>query len=290
MEFTLAYLGDVAEFVNSNVTIVAAPARAQQRRAGSPRSQFGISYQDANCQEANWRYARAGEATLHGGSDGLLDILAFSISPQGIDMRIPSVLKTLLGIVGAAALLGTAHGQATAPPAQQPAATTSSATGSLSKADQKFVMDIARGNLAEIEIAKLALSKSQNDQVKTFAQQMIDDHTKAQAEVEKLASAKGVTMPSEPDKKHKALLDKLSALSGDAFDKAYWAQAGIADHKKMHSLLASAQAKAKDPDVKALAAKLMPTVDQHLKAAQQISSAKGTSKNAKPSASTAAGK
>lgn len=150
--------------------------------------------------------------------------------------------------------------------------------GALSKADQKIVMDMARGNMAEIEMAKLAQSKSQNDQVKTFAQQMIDDHTKALAEVQQLATTKGVTLPTELDKKHKAAADKLAGQSGEAFDKAYMAQSGVSDHKKMHSMLASAEKRAKDPDVKALAARIMPTVDQHLKAAQQLKpSAMGTS-------------
>jgi putative membrane protein len=253
---------------------------------------------------ANWRYAPAGEATLGKVQMTFLILLSFQSHPQEIDMRIPTVLKTLLGIAGAAAVLGTAQGQATAPgqatppgqagsrgqataPAgQQPSAAGATATaGSLSKADQKMLMDMAQGNMAEVETAKLAQSKSQNDQVKTFAQQMIDDHTKALAEVQQLASSKGVTLPTEPDKKHKAIADKLAGLSGAAFDKSYMKQAGLADHKKMHSLLATAQSKAKDPDIKALAAKLMPIVDQHLKAAQQMASAKGTGKDA-----TAAGK
>ena len=187
-------------------------------------------------------------------------------------MQINTALKTLLGI------------SAAADPAQKPPATPP-ARGALGKADQKILMDMAQANLAEIEAAKLAQSKSQNDQVKTFAQQMIDDHTKAQADVQQLASAKGVTLPTEPDKKHKAMADKLGAMSGDAFDKAYMAQAGVSDHKKVHSMLASAGKKAKDPDVKALVARIAPTVDQHLKAAQQMGSAK-----AKPAAATEAGK
>jgi putative membrane protein len=217
-----------------------------------------------------------------------LILLTFQSHPQEIDMRIPTVLKALLGVACTAAVLGTAHGQAAAQPAQQsqPAA----ATTSLSKADQKILIDAALGNMAEIEIAKLAQTKSQNDQVKTFAQQMIDDHTKAMADIQQLASAKGVTLPTELDARHKAMVDKLSAMSGDAFDKAYMRQAGVADHKRMHSMLAAAQSKAKDPDVKALVAKMLPTVDQHLKAAQQLATAKGMAKSGKPAAGTAAGK
>jgi putative membrane protein len=209
-------------------------------------------------------------------------------------MRIHTALQTLLGLVAAAAMLGAApaHGQATtADPGQKPAASApAGAASTMSKADQKILADMAMANMGEIEAAKLAQSKSQNDQVKTFAQQMIDDHTKALTDIQQLATSKGVTLPTEPDKAHKAMADKLAAMSGDAFDKAYMAQAGVSDHKKMHSMLAAAEKKAKDPDLKALIARIAPTVDQHLKAAQQMASAKGGAKGEKPPAGTEAGK
>jgi putative membrane protein len=148
------------------------------------------------------------------------------------------------------------------------------ASGKLSKADQRAVMDMARANMAEIEAAKLALSKSQDDQVKSYAQQMIDDHTMALTEVQTLAQARGVTLPTEPDSKHKAMAAKMEKLSGDAFNREYMRQAGVADHKRVLSMLQKEQKSAKDPDVKALAAKMLPTVEQHLKAAQAVPVAK----------------
>jgi putative membrane protein len=195
-------------------------------------------------------------------------------------MRTNTILKTLAGVAAAAALL------AAAPVLAQAGA----AAGAMSKADQKIVMDLAQANMAEIEAAKMAQGKSQNEQVKIFAQQMIDDHTKALAEVQQLAGARGLTMPAELDKPHKAMADKLGAKSGDAFDKAYMAQCGVAEHKKMHSMLASAEKKAKDPEVKSLVAKMAPTVDQHLKSAQQMGSRKGVAIGEKPPAGTEAGK
>ncbi|MDQ1834937.1 DUF4142 domain-containing protein [Massilia scottii] len=149
------------------------------------------------------------------------------------------------------------------------------AASALNKADQKIVADMARANMAEIEAGKLALANSQNAQVKTFAQQMIDDHTKALGDVTQLAQTKGVTLPTEPDSKHKAMAAKLSKLTGDAFDKAYMAQAGVGDHKAVHAALKKFEAKAKDPDVKALAAKMLPTVEQHLHSAISLAPAKG---------------
>ena len=154
------------------------------------------------------------------------------------------------------------------------AGATGSSMAKLSAADKKGIMDMALANMAEVEAGKLALSKTQNAEVKTFAQQMVDDHGKALAEVQALAQSKGVTLPTEPDAKHKAMAAKLAKLSGDAFDKQYMKQAGLADHKATHAKLKNISKNAKDADVKAAAEKTMPTVEQHLKAAQQMSMAK----------------
>lgn len=159
-------------------------------------------------------------------------------------------------LVGAAAFCGTmaAGAQTMNTPAKS----------ALNKADQQIVIGMAQANMAEIDAAKLALANSQNAEVKAFAQQMVDDHTKALADVTTLAQNKGVTLPSGPDAKHKAMAARLARLKGDKFDHAYMAQAGVADHQKVHSTLKKDEARAKDPDVKALAAKMLPTVEQHL--------------------------
>lgn len=143
-------------------------------------------------------------------------------------------------------------------------------TGTVSSADRKIVTDLAMANMAEIELARNAQGKSQSDQVKKYAQQMIDDHTKALGEVQQLAQTKGITLPSTLDRAHKAKADKLAAMSGDGFDRAYMAQAGVSEHKKTHSMLTKAQARAKDADIKALVTRMTPTVDQHLNAAKEL--------------------
>ena len=163
----------------------------------------------------------------------------------------------------------------------QAGSSTASGSGSatLGKADQKMIKDMAMANLAEIEAGRMAQSKSQSEQVKNFAQQMIDDHTRALTEVQQLAQTKGVALPTELDRTHKRAAEKMAALSGEAFDRAYMKQSGLADHKKTHALLQQAQSRAKDPDVKALAARTAPIVDQHLNSAQQLSkdTARGSS-------------
>jgi putative membrane protein len=111
---------------------------------------------------------------------------------------------------------------------------------------------------------------------------MIDDHTKALADVTSLAQTKGITLPTEPDAKHKAMAAKLNKMEGDAFDRAYMKQAGVDDHSKVHAMLKKDSTRAKDPEVKALAEKMMPTVEQHLTSAKEMAPMKsGTKEGAK---------
>ncbi|NHZ33009.1 DUF4142 domain-containing protein [Massilia rubra] len=192
------------------------------------------------------------------------------------------MLKTTLINYVLGAAVATAFALPVSSYAQTGAATMNTpAASALNKADQKIVADMARANMAEIEAGKLALANSQSAQVKTFAQQMIDDHTKALNDVTQLAQTKGITLPTELDSKHRAMAATLGKLNGDAFDKAYMAQAGVGDHKAVHAALKKFEAKAKDPDVKALAAKMLPTVEQHLHTATGVAGAKGGAKGAK---------
>jgi predicted outer membrane protein len=144
----------------------------------------------------------------------------------------------------------------------------------LGSGDAGILKDMAMANMAEIEGGKLAQSKGQSAEVKAFGQQMIDDHSANLKEVQTLAQARGVTLPTEPDAKHKAMAAKLEKMSGADFDKAYMKQAGVQDHKTVHSKLMAASKKAKDPEVKALVDKTEPVVAQHLKSAEQMPAAK----------------
>lgn len=148
------------------------------------------------------------------------------------------------------------------------------ASGSLSKADQKALMGMAMANMAEVAAGKMAVSKAQSADVKAFAQQMVDDHSKALTDVQTLAQSKGVTLPTELDAKHKAMAAKLDKLSGDKFDKEYMKNAGLAEHKNAHGMLMKEEKSAKDADLKALVMKMAPVVEQHLKSAQQITAKK----------------
>ena len=153
--------------------------------------------------------------------------------------------------------------------------TTAGAQDSLSKGDQRILTDLAQANLNEISAAQIAQQKANSPEVKNFAQQMVDDHTKGLQAVQDVARNKNLSLPTEPDAKHRAMADKLNSLTGDAFDRAYLTRAGVSDHKAAHKLLAQADKRARDPDVKALVEKLQPVVDQHLAEVRPLAQSKG---------------
>jgi len=131
--------------------------------------------------------------------------------------------------------------------------------------------------MAEVELGQLASQKAQSDQVKQFAQRMVQDHGKANDELKTLAQQKNITLPTDLDAKHKSTRDRLSKLSGAQFDRAYM-QDMLADHRKDVSDFRKESQSGKDPDVKAWAAKTLPTLEEHLKLAESAShSAVGTS-------------
>ncbi len=134
-------------------------------------------------------------------------------------------------------------------------ASTSSPAGAaggtkLNQTDERMMKQLAEANLAEISAGKLAQDKAQSEEVKSFAKKMVDDHTKALDDLKQLAQAKGVTLPTEPDKQHMAMEKKLQALSSDKFDKQYLQQAGDRAHKQTHKLLQRASSRAEDTDLK----------------------------------------
>ncbi|HXG86659.1 MAG TPA: DUF4142 domain-containing protein [Pyrinomonadaceae bacterium] len=136
-------------------------------------------------------------------------------------------------------------------------------------ADSKFMMMAATSDMNEIGLSNVALQKSQNEEVKKMAQMIIDDHTRASEELKSLAMSKSVMLPAEMDAKHKAMMDKMSSMSGADFDKMY-IKAMVKDHEKAVKLFQKESTSGKDADAKAFAAKILPVLQSHLTMAQSM--------------------
>jgi putative membrane protein len=137
--------------------------------------------------------------------------------------------------------------------------------------DAKFMMTAAEGGMAEVEMARIAQERASSDAVKQYAQRMIDDHTKAGDELKQLAAMKGITLPTGPNASHMALMEKLRQKTGADFDRMYIKESGVKAHQSMEKLFQKESTAGKDADAKAFAAKTLPTVQEHLRMARDMS-------------------
>jgi putative membrane protein len=144
--------------------------------------------------------------------------------------------------------------------------TVANATGSTSPED--FVKEAAQGGMAEVEMGKLAVKNSQDPDVKKFGQMMIDDHSKANAELQSIAEKKNIPVPTDIGS-NRSSVEKIESLKGPAFDKAY-VDLMVSDHKEDIKAFEDQAENGKDPDIKAFAAKTLPTLKKHLSAIQDI--------------------
>lgn len=133
-----------------------------------------------------------------------------------------------------------------------------------------FWMKAAQGGMAEVMMGNLALQKSQNEEVRRFAQMMVDDHTMANDELKPLAASKSVTLPTDVSSKHKSMTDKLNGMSDMNFDREYM-KGQVKDHESMVKLFQK-QANSGDADAeaKAFAAKTLPKLQEHLTMARTM--------------------
>ena len=153
-------------------------------------------------------------------------------------------------------------------------------------ADARQLKRLAEANLAEIEAGKVAAQKATHSDVKKFAQQMVDEHTKQLQEIRKLAQAKKVELPSTPDAKHQRGLETLQGLSGASFDRRYM-RMQIADHREARKLVERAAKRSADAELKAAAQKAAPAIDEHLKMAEDVAARTRTERRAAAGSSAA---
>lgn len=135
--------------------------------------------------------------------------------------------------------------------------------------DAKFAVAAANGGMAEVELGKLAQQKAQSAQVKNFGAMMVQDHSKANAELMELAKNKNITLPDSLGADEQKLKADLSSKSGAEFDKAY-VQAMLDDHKKDIEEFEHARGIVKYPEMSAFIDKALPVLKKHLAAIQQI--------------------
>lgn len=144
-----------------------------------------------------------------------------------------------------------------------------SAAGTSAVSDQLFAQAAAIGGLTELQISELGVQKATDPELKKFSQQMIEEHTKMNSELMALASRKQVALPRTVDPRAAFCAQSLAGLSGEKFDACY-AKAQCVVHEDSVATFEAEAERGQDPDMKALAAKSLPHIKEHLKMIKPI--------------------
>jgi putative membrane protein len=137
------------------------------------------------------------------------------------------------------------------------------------KRDVKFTVTAANGGMTEVQVSKLALTKSTNPDVTMFAQMMVTDHSKANDELTVLAATKNITLPIAISDDNQKKIDKLSAEGEKDFDKDY-SDMMVDDHVSTVDLFKSEADNGNDSAIKAWATSTIPTLEHHLEMADSL--------------------
>ena len=135
-----------------------------------------------------------------------------------------------------------------------------------------FATAAGSSNMFEIESSEVALDKATKDDVRQFAQHMIDDHTAAGEKMKAAAAADGVTPPAALADKEQAVLDKLQAAEGAEFDAAYIA-AQVAAHDEAVALFESFSENGQESALRGFAVETLPTLKEHQSMAHDLAGA-----------------
>jgi putative membrane protein len=147
--------------------------------------------------------------------------------------------------------------------------------------DHEFIMKAAQGGMAEVELGQLALKQASSDEVKQFAQRMVDDHSKANDELKGLAASKSVTLSMNVGKENKSTMDKLAKLSGADFDRQYMKHM-VKAHNMTIALFEKEAKSGKDAETKAWAEQTLPTLREHQTMARDVAGKTMNMKNINP--------
>jgi putative membrane protein len=135
--------------------------------------------------------------------------------------------------------------------------------------DQDFILAAAQGGMTEVKLGDLAGQNGTRADVKEFGQMMVKDHSAINGDLKALAAQKSVTLPDGLDAKHQQMVDKMAALSGNAFDEAY-INAMVKGHKMDAKAFKAELAATTDADIKSFVDKSLPVVQMHLEHIQAM--------------------
>jgi putative membrane protein len=135
----------------------------------------------------------------------------------------------------------------------------------------EFVNKAASGGLLEVRLGQMASDRGNTGVIKDFGKRMAQDHGKNNEELKSIARARGLSVPQQMNGEDHAMFQQLSNMTGTTFDSTYIDQM-VSDHKKDIALFENFAGSGSDAELKAFAAKTLPTLRHHLQMAQDAQS------------------
>ena len=171
--------------------------------------------------------------------------------------RILTAAAVALGLAGAAL------------PALAQTAAPAAVPGGITELDRQFMMLDASGGIYEINLAALAQQRSSRDDVKAYAAMLIQDHAEYNAALQRLAAAKGVTLPTTMSPDDQKNLNGINLQGGSTFDRSFILEA-IRINDEDRKSAADEAAATSDPDIKAFLQKYAAMDARHEQAAKAL--------------------
>ena len=160
--------------------------------------------------------------------------------------------------------------------AQQKHQTATTTQSMQNSADRTFMSSAAEANLAEIDTAKMVGQKSTDPAVKDFANRMVTDHTQASQGLASLAEVSAIKLPTEPGVMERNQKNELQKLSGAKLDDAYLRDE-LQGHKEAIAAFENEIDNGQNQEVKNYAVKTLPTLQDHIRIAEDVAGKLGLS-------------
>lgn len=146
----------------------------------------------------------------------------------------------------------------------------------MNQQDKDFAKLAAQANRGEIEIGTLAQQKASNDAVKEFGKRMVEDHTNAGHELRNWSAQTNFMLPTGITADDSSTKSSLSSESGTQFDRKYM-QSQLKDHKQVIAAFEKEIQDGQDPQLKQIAAKILPVLQDHVRLAEDVAGKLGMS-------------
>jgi putative membrane protein len=147
--------------------------------------------------------------------------------------------------------------------------TTPTTASTPAQPDTEFLRKASSINTLEIDAAKIALERSQNDDVRAFAEMLGKDHADAKDRLKDIADKQKVDFPKDVLPEHRSIEDRLKGLKGTQFDQEF-VKDMVDGHQQAIDLFQQEANSGQNDQLKGYAQSMLPSLQMHLDKAKQL--------------------